>query len=219
MLGLPDRLGMTAEAPLRVLALGAHADDIEIGCGGTILRLIAERPHLDIHWVVLSGRDTYREEEARASAASLLAEARNPSVSIASFRDGHFPYIGSAIKEHIEDNFKSIDPHIVFTHARDDRHQDHRLVSDVTWNTFRGKSVIAEYEIPKWDGDPGRPNAYVQLDPAIVGRKVALLLEHFASQHEKPWYDEETFRGLLRLRGVESACRYAEAFTCRKIVW
>lgn len=219
MLGLPDELGKSPNAPLRVLVLGAHADDIEIGCGGTVLRLLAERPHMDIHWAVLSGGGTPREGEALASANAFLAGAPHPHVSVASFRDGHFPFVGSDVKDYIEDNFKSIDPHLVLTHAREDRHQDHRLVSDLTWNTFRGKAVIAEYEIPKWDGDLGRPNAYVQLDPATADRKVALLMEHFAGQHTKPWYDAETFRGLLRLRGVEAACKYAEAFICRKLVW
>ncbi len=219
MLGLSDELGRSPDAPLRVLALGAHADDIEIGCGGTVLRLISERPHMDVHWAVLSGGGTPREDEALASANGFLADAPQLHVSVASFRDGHFPFKGSVIKDYIEDNFKSVDPHLVLTHAREDRHQDHRLVSDLAWNTFRGKAVIAEFEIPKWDGDLGRPNAYVQLDPATAGRKVALLMEHFASQHDKPWYDAETFRGLLRLRGVAAACKYAEAFTCRKLVW
>ena len=219
MLGLPDELGKSPDAPLRVLALGAHADDIEIGCGGTVLRLITERPHMEIHWAVLSGEGTPREDEARASASAFLADAPQLHVSFAAFRDGYFPFVGSDVKDYIEGNFKSIDPHLVLTHAREDRHQDHRLVSDLAWNTFRGQSVIAEFEIPKWDGDLGRPNAYVQLDPATAGRKVALLMEHFPSQRSKSWYDAETFRGLLRLRGVESACKYAEAFTCRKLVW
>lgn len=219
MLGLSDELGRSPDTPLRVLALGAHADDIEIGCGGTVLRLISERPHMDVHWAVLSGGGTPREGEALASANGFLADAPQLHISVASFRDGHFPFTGSVIKDYIEDNFKSVDPHLVLTHAREDRHQDHRLVSDLAWNTFRGKAVIAEFEIPKWDGDLGRPNAYVQLDPATAVRKVALLMEHFASQHDKPWYDAETFRGLLRLRGVEAACKYAEAFTCRKLVW
>ena len=219
MLGLPDKLGRSPDAPLRVLALGAHADDIEIGCGGTLLRLIAERPHVDIHWAVLSGGGTPREGEALASANAFLADVPDPHVSVASFRDGHFPFAGSAIKDYIEDNFKSITLDLVLTHAREDRHQDHRFVSDLAWNTFRGKAVIAEYEIPKWDGDLGRPNAYVQLDPATADRKVVLLMNHFPSQRQKPWYDAETFRGLLRLRGVEAACNYAEAFTCRKLVW
>ncbi len=219
MLGISQTLGMTTDTPLRVLALGAHADDIEIGCGGTILRLIAERAHLEMHWSILSGGGTEREAEARASAKAFLAGTTNANVSVAAFRDGHFPFTGSMIKQHFEDSFTSIDPHLVLTHSRDDRHQDHRLVSDLTWNTFRGAAAIAEYEIPKWDGDPGHPNAYVQLAASTVEKKVALLLEHFASQQEKPWYDEETFRGLLRLRGIESSCRYAEAFTCRKLVW
>lgn len=184
-----------------------------------MLRLIAERPYLDIHWVVLSGGGTPREGEALTSAKTFLAGATHPHVSVASFRDGHFPFVGSAIKDYIEDNFKPIEPHLVLTHNREDRHQDHRLVSDLAWNTLRGKSVIAEFEILKWDGDLGRPNAYVGLDETTANRKIALLMNHFPSQREKPWYDAEIFRGLLRLRGVEAACSYAEAFTCRKLVW
>lgn len=219
MLGLPNNLGMEAKAPLRVLALGAHADDIEIGCGGTILRLITERPHLEIMWVVLSGGATSREQEALSSADEFLSDATDANVAIAPFRDGHMPFQGSEVKEYFEQNFKSFDPHLVFAHAREDRHQDHRLVSDLAWNTFRGDTVIVEYEIPKWDGDLGRPNAYVEVSETIANKKIALLMSHFPSQREKLWYDAETFRGLLRLRGVEAACQYAEAFTCRKLVW
>ena len=219
MLGLPEELGKSPDAPLRVLALGAHADDIEIGCGGTLLRLVAERPYVEVHWAVLSGAGLPRESEALASANAFLSDATRSHISVASFRDGHFPFVGSDVKDYIEDNFKSVEPHIVFTHAREDGHQDHRLVSDLAWNTFRGKALIAEYEIPKWDGDACVPNAYVRIDAATADGKVALLMEHFASQHDKPWYDAETFRGLLRLRGVEAACQYAEAFTCRKLVW
>lgn len=219
MLGLPDHLGLAPDSPLRVLALGAHADDIEIGCGGTLLRLGSERPHVEIHHAVLSSGGTPREDEARASAAAFFVDAADTHISVASFRDGHFPFMGSDIKDYIEQNFKSLNPHLVFTHARDDRHQDHRLVSDLAWNTFRGNAIIAEYEIPKWDGDLMRPNTYVQLEQSTADRKVALLMEHFPGQQEKRWYDAETFLGLLRLRGVEAACRYAEAFTCRKLVW
>ena len=140
-------------------------------------------------------------------------------VEIARFRDGYFPFDGAAVKDHFERSLKGFEPHLVLTHRRDDRHQDHRLVSDLTWNTFRGGASIAEYEIPKWDGDLGRANAYVRLDAATAQRKADLLMAHFPSQRAKAWYDAETFRGLMRLRGVEGAAPYAEAFVCRKLVW
>ena len=219
MLGLPDDLGRAPGAPLRLLALGAHADDIEIGGGGTMLRLLAERPHTVVRWVVLAGGGTPREAEARAAAAAFLGGARETVVEVARFRDGYFPFSGSDIKDHFEQNLKSFDPHLVLTHRRDDRHQDHRLVSDLVWNTFRRAAAIAEYEIPKWDGDLGRPNAYVRLDEATARRKVDALMAHFPSQRAKPWYDAETFRGLMRLRGVECAAPFAEAFACHKLVW
>jgi LmbE family N-acetylglucosaminyl deacetylase len=219
MLGLPDALGRSPEQPLRILALGAHADDVEIGAGGTVLRLLAERPHTAVRWVVLSGAGTPREAEARAAAACFLAKALESAVETASFRDGYFPFSASEVKDYFEQRLKSADPHLVLTHRRDDRHQDHRLVSDLAWNTFRGAAAIAEYEIPKWDGDLGTPNAYVRLDAETVQKKVDLLLAHFPSQRAKTWYDVETFRGLMRLRGVECAAPYAEAFVCRKLVW
>jgi LmbE family N-acetylglucosaminyl deacetylase len=219
MLGLPEELGRTPAAPLRLLALGAHADDLEIGAGGTVLRLLAERPHTVVRWVVLAGGGTAREAEARCAAATFLAGAQEAIVEIASFRDGYFPFSGAAIKDHFEQKLKAFDPHLVLTHRRDDRHQDHRLVSDLTWNTFRGRARVAEYEIPKWDGDLGRANAYVRLDEGTAQRKVAGLEAHFPSQRAKAWYDPETFRGLMRLRGVECAAPFAEAFVCRKLVW
>ncbi|NNF58143.1 MAG: PIG-L family deacetylase [Rhodothermaceae bacterium] len=219
MLGLPDSLGMSASRPLRLLALGAHADDIEIGAGGTVLRLLAERPHTHVSWVVFSGADTPREAEAHAAAASFLERARQTAVDVAGFRDGYFPFEGARIKDHFEYYVKSVGPHLVLTHARDDRHQDHRVISDLAWNTFRGTVPIAEYEIPKWDGDLGHPNAYVRLNDDGAARKVELLMQHFPSQRSKAWYDAETFRGLLRIRGIEAASTWAEAFVCRKQIW
>jgi LmbE family N-acetylglucosaminyl deacetylase len=219
MLGLPEALGRAPEQPLRLLALGAHADDIEIGAGGTVLRLLAERPHTVVRWVVFSGGGTPREAEARAAAGAFLDGAREAAVEVASLRDGYFPFSGAHVKDYFEQRLKPFDPHLVLTHRRDDRHQDHRLVSDLAWNTFRGGAALAEYEIPKWDGDLGRANAYVRLDAETAGRKADLLLAHFPSQRAKAWYDAETFRGLMRLRGVECAAAYAEAFVCRKLVW
>jgi LmbE family N-acetylglucosaminyl deacetylase len=219
MLGLDDRLGRAPDAPLRLLALGAHADDAEIGAGGTVLRLLAERPHAEVRWVVFTGAGTPREAEARASAAAFLANAARAHVDVLGFRDGFLPFSGVEVKEHFEAALKGFAPHLVLTHARDDRHQDHRLVSDLAWNTFRGGPVVAEYEIPKWDGDLGRPNAYVALDEATLARKTDALLAHFPSQAVKPWFTADTFRALARLRGVEAAAPFAEAFTCRKLVW
>ncbi|MDX1440216.1 MAG: PIG-L family deacetylase [Rubricoccaceae bacterium] len=219
MFGLGEELGRSAENPLRVLGVGAHADDLEIGCGGSVLRLLAERPHTEIVWAILSGAGTAREKEARSAAEDFLPKARSTNVIVAGYMDGHFPFYGSDIKVYFEQNFKSFDPHLVFAHARNDRHQDHRFVSDLTWNTFRGKAIIAEYEIPKWDGDLGQPNTYIKLDDDVAQQKVDLLLKHFPSQHDKRWYDAEVFLGLMRIRGVEAATRYAEAFTCRKLVW
>jgi LmbE family N-acetylglucosaminyl deacetylase len=219
MLGLPDALGRSPDQPLRLLGLGAHADDLEIGAGGTVLRLLAERRHVVVRWVVLAGGGTPREAEARAAAAAFLEGVAEVEVEIARFRDGYFPFDGAAVKDHFERSLKGFEPHLVLTHRRDDRHQDHRLVSDLTWNTFRGGASIAEYEIPKWDGDLGRANAYVRLDDSTARRKADLLAAHFPSQHAKAWYDAETFRALMRLRGVECASRFAEAFVCRKLVW
>ena len=219
MFGLPDSLGQSEDHPLRVLALGAHADDIEIGTGGTILRLLSERPYTSVRWVVLSGAGTPREEEASHAAEAFLEGAWDTNIEVAAFRDGYFPFSGVAIKDYFEQVVRSEMPDLILTHARDDRHQDHRMVSDLTWNTFRGGACVAEYEIHKWDGDLVQPNAYVHLDEEAARRKALLLMEHFASQQEKRWYDAETFLGLMRVRGVEAGSRYAEAFVCRKLVW
>ena len=201
-----------------ILCLGAHADDIEIGCGGTILRWIQEDAGLEVHWVVLSSnRD--RKKEASKSASLFLAGAGKKKVLIENFRDGFFPYQGAEIKEYFEKLKKKLSPDVVLTHYRDDRHQDHRLVSDLTWNTFR-RELILEYEIPKYDGDLGQPNFFVHLDEALCRRKIQNILDVFKTQIEKHWLTEDTLRGLLRLRGVESHAeeKYAEAFYCRKII-
>jgi LmbE family N-acetylglucosaminyl deacetylase len=213
MLGLSP-----AEAPRRVLAIGCHADDIEIGCGGTLLTLLASNPTLEVDWVVLAAPG-HRSEEARASAQAFMAGARNVRIDVYEFRDGFLPYVGGEVKQVFEDLKGRVDPQIVFTHAGYDFHQDHRLACELTWNTFRNH-LILEYEIPKYDGDLGRPNVFVALEEEIVERKLALLEEHFPSQAGKHWFDRETFLGLMRLRGMEAAARgrYAEAFTGRKVV-
>ncbi|WP_201403933.1 PIG-L deacetylase family protein [Kaistia sp. 32K] len=210
---------LTLAAPgdrLSILCLGAHSDDIEIGAGGTLLTLIARGVRLDVAWCVLSAPGE-RAREAQRSADAFLAGAMQAEVRCAAFADGLFPEQGAAMKAWMEDLKRHVTPDVILTHRRDDAHQDHRTVSRLTWNVFRDH-LILEYEIPKWDGDLGRPNLYVPFGEAEMGRKVAFLDEHFASQRSKDWFDEETFRGLARLRGAEcrSTGRYAEAFVMRK---
>ena len=204
--------------PLNILCLGAHADDIEMGCSGTVLRLLAEHRASTCRWVVFSGTGE-REREARESAGQLLAEAGARAVDVHQFRDGHFPALLSGIKDVLEAVRRAFTPDVVFTHAREDRHQDHRIVSDVTWQTFRDH-LILEYEIPKWDGDLGQPNLYVPLPRDTARRKTEHLLAAFPSQRSKRWFTDDTFLALLRLRGVECGAEegYAEAFYGRKVL-
>jgi LmbE family N-acetylglucosaminyl deacetylase len=200
-----------------ILCLGAHCDDIEIGCGGTILRLIKDYPHLAIRWIVFSS-DEMRANEAQASAERFLQNAQAKNIIIKRFRNSFFPYVGAEIKEFFEEIKTDISPDLILTHYRHDLHQDHRLISDLTWNTFRDH-LILEYEIPKYDGDIGVPNLFVHLDESICGRKVQYILESFKTQAEKNWFSEDAFFSMLRLRGIESNApnKYAEAFYCRKI--
>ena len=156
-----------------------------------------------------------RADEARASASAFLAEAGSADVRLHEFRDGFLPYDGGAVKEVFE-NLKSVEPDVVLTHTRFDLHQDHRLACELTWNTFRNH-LILEYEIPKYDGDWGAPNVFVPLDDALVDEKIRLLRAHYATQSDKHWFNDELFRGMMRLRGMESSTRYAESFTCRKL--
>jgi LmbE family N-acetylglucosaminyl deacetylase len=202
--------------PLEVLCFGAHSDDIEIGCGGTLLHWIAAGRRLRVRWVVLSGTPA-RAREARRGAVRVLRGAASAEVIVAGFRDSYFPY-DAAVKDFFEQvRAAGPEPDVVFTHFRGDRHQDHRVVSDLAWNTFRDHLVL-EYEIPKYDGDLSVPNAYVELSAAIVRRKLRILREVFGSQRAKRWFSDETFHGLLRLRGIECAARSgcAEAFHVRK---
>jgi LmbE family N-acetylglucosaminyl deacetylase len=207
----------TAGERLSVLCLGAHSDDIEIGAGATLLNLIASGVLLEVHWCVLSGTGE-REKEARDSAADFLKDATKSQVEILSFRDGFFPEHGEAIKSWFETLKLKANPDVIFTHYRDDGHQDHRQVSRLTRNTFRDHCIL-EYEIPKWDGDLGQPNFYVPVSADVLRRKIDLLNLHFGSQRSKQWFDSETFLGLARLRGVECRAseRYAEAFFARKL--
>ena len=215
---LPLLLGRRAEAkPLNVLALGAHSDDIEIGCAGTILRLIGSGSVASVCWVVLSGKDA-RAEEARESAEALLVDAPEKQILQPGFRDGFFPYDGGEIKAFFED-LKPFEPDLILTHQRDDLHQDHRLTCQLALNTFRDH-LILEYEVPKYDGDMGAPNLFVPIDDEIRRRKVDHLLTHFDTQLSRRWFTEDLFSGLLRLRGMEcnSPSNFAEAFYCRKTV-
>ena len=207
-----------AESVRRILVIGCHSDDIEIGCGGTLLTLARANEELEIDWLVLAAPGA-RAEEARASAEAFTAGVAAARVEVHAFRDGFLPYVGGEVKEVFEDLKGRVDPQIVFTHAGYDFHQDHRLASELTWNTFRSH-LILEYEIPKYDGDLGRPNVFVPLTQAVVDQKLALLEEHFATQRGKHWFDRETFLALMRLRGLESVApeRFAEAFTARKVV-
>ena len=202
---------------LSVLCLGAHSDDIEIGAGATLLSLMERGVQLDVHWCVLSGGGV-RDEEARKSAADFLTKAAGAQVEVKSFRDGFFPEQGEAIKQWFEELKKRVNPDLILTHRKDDAHQDHRKVCQLTWNTFRDHQIL-EYEIPKWDGDIGQPNVYVPVSAAALKRKIELLISHFGSQRSKQWFDDETFRGLARIRGMECRApeRYAEAFFARKV--
>jgi LmbE family N-acetylglucosaminyl deacetylase len=215
---LPVSLGLEADGPLRVLAIGAHADDIEIGCGGTILRLVSEHRDLAVDWVVLSG-DADRGAEATESASAFLDGVADKRVVVERFRDGFLPYDGGAVKEVFERLKSEVAPDVVFTHRLEDRHQDHRLVAELTWNTFRDHLVL-EYEIPKYEGDLGHPNLFVPLAAELCERKVELLRKGFPSQAGRDWFTDDTFWALLRLRGLESRSpsRYAEAFGARKLV-
>jgi LmbE family N-acetylglucosaminyl deacetylase len=215
---LPLHLGRPRAARLRVLAMGAHPDDIEIGCAGTLLRLIDEGAVAEVCWVVLSGRGE-RVDEARWSAETLLSDVPQRSIVVRDFADGFFPYDGRELKSFFEELKAGFAPDVVFTHQRHDLHQDHRTTCELTWNTFRDHLVL-EYEIPKYDGDVGAPNVFVPLGEELCRQKVAHLMTAFPSQVPKRWFDEELFSGLMRLRGMEcnAATSYAEAFYCRKVV-
>ena len=212
-----ERLSLHGGQLRRVLAIGAHADDIEIGAGGTFLALTRLHPGLHVTWLVLAASGE-RVDEARASAAAFLDRAAEIDVRIHDLRDGFLPY-GPEAKELFEELKETVEPQLVFTHTRDDLHQDHRVACELTWNTFRDHAIL-EYEVPKFDGDLGRPNLYVELTDEIAREKVALLQRHFSSQAGKHWFDEELFLGLMRLRAMEvrSPSRYAEAFMGRKLV-
>ncbi len=199
----------------KILCLGAHADDIEIGCGGTLLKWIEARPDLEIQWVVFTAEGK-RAQEARGSAKAMLQKVRRKIV-VKDFRGSFLPFQGSKVKDCFEALKSLFQPDIVFTHYRDDRHQDHRLLSDLAWNTFRDH-LILEYEIPKYDGDLGSPNVFVPIESELSRKKASHICRFFQTQANKHWFSEETFLALMRLRGVECSAQYAEAFYCRKLV-
>jgi LmbE family N-acetylglucosaminyl deacetylase len=203
---------------LKALFLGAHSDDIELGCGGTILSLLEQGQDLEVWWVVFAASPA-RRLEAERSAEMFLMGAVKKKIVVRDFKESFFPYIGSEIKVYFEELKRTINPDIVFTHFRDDLHQDHRLISELTWNTFRDH-LILEYEIIKYDGGLGSPNVFAHLSEEVCAKKMKYLMENFQSQRSHQWFTEETFRAILRLRGVESNApeKYAEAFYCRKIV-
>jgi LmbE family N-acetylglucosaminyl deacetylase len=202
--------------PRRVLAIGCHADDVEIGCGATLLALTREHPELEVTWVVL-GAEGDRAAEARASAEGFLANAAHAQVFVHGFRDAYMPYYGESVKEAFEE-LKQVEPDLVLTHTRADLHQDHRLASELTWNTFRDHLVL-EYEIPKVDGDLGTPNLFVPVTDEVAREKIERLVDSFATQRDKHWFDAEVFLGLMRIRGMEcrSPSGYAEAYFARKV--
>jgi LmbE family N-acetylglucosaminyl deacetylase len=202
----------------QVLCLGAHCDDLEIGCGGTVLTLAGSPTPPAFTWVVFTS-DPTREAEALRAAETLLAGTPSARIIIKKFRDGFLPYEGALVKEAFEELKGLVSPDLILTHYRDDLHQDHRLISELTWNTFRDHFIL-EYEVPKWDGDLGVPNLFMPLDEAVSRRKVETILTSFRSQHGKRWFSEDLFRSLLRLRGMECNAigNHAEAFYCRKLL-
>jgi LmbE family N-acetylglucosaminyl deacetylase len=213
-----DVLDLTIGQVARVLCLGAHSDDLEIGCGGTIRRLVQAYPRVEVRWQVFSAPGP-RRREAQRSAKELLTGSKGARIEIRDFRESYFPEEWGAIKDVFEKTKKQFEPDLIFTHWRDDRHQDHRVLSDLAWNTFRNHTIL-EYEIPKYDGDLGNPNIYVALDAELCQQKIAAILRHFRTQATRHWFTQETFLGLMRLRGIECGPRagYAEAFYGRKLV-
>lgn len=203
--------------PFTILCLGAHSDDIEIGCGATLLHLKKLLPRLKFHWVVFSASGA-RGQEARKG-AELFASGCDKELVLKEYRDGFLPYLGHEVKGFFEELKVKVNPDLIFTHWQGDAHQDHRLISELTWNTFRNH-LILEYEIPKYDGDMGRPNVYVSLEESSYRNKIDNLLAAFGSQQPKRWFEQETFLGLMRLRGMEcnADSGYAEAFYCRKVM-
>jgi LmbE family N-acetylglucosaminyl deacetylase len=216
---LPFTFSPSRTGPLKLLCLGAHSDDIEIGCGGTVLRLAEEIEEFEVRWIVFSATEI-RAAEARASAAAFLGSVAAKQIEVFGFRDGYFPFQGAEIKDCFERIRHEFDPSLIFTHWQGDAHQDHRLLSQLTFNTFRNHMIL-EYEIPKLENDMGSPGFFVPLARAQLQRKVDTILHHFTSQRSRSWFSEETFKALARLRGIGCNARegVAEAYYARKIVF
>jgi LmbE family N-acetylglucosaminyl deacetylase len=209
------RLTLGAPGPLQILVVGAHPDDIEIGAGATILRLLDERLGSSILWMIASATPD-RAAEARASSAAFSNAAASSEVIVGNLPDGRLPAASTAVKDLLE-SIKGQPFDLILAPHLDDAHQDHRLVAETVWQTFR-HHLVAAYEIPKYDGDLGRPNLFVDIDEATLKRKIDLLQKHFPSQHDRTWWGADTVRAIARLRGIEAATQYAEAFHCRKVV-
>ena len=202
----------------QLLCIGAHCDDIEIGAGGLIMRLINENPNIHVCFVVLTGGGSHREHEARQSAALLTEGAAQLSVEVLDFTDAFLSTQYAEVKQKFEALKQGLSPDLILSHYQQDKHQDHRLVSELTYNTWRDHNIL-EYEILKWDGDIGRPNIYVSLSEELANKKTDIIYGSFASQHPKTWFRRETFDALMRVRGVESNCQFAEAFYANKLKW
>jgi LmbE family N-acetylglucosaminyl deacetylase len=215
---IPLKLGGGTGRALQILCLGCHSDDIEIGCGGAILRLASEYPGCVFHWVVFSAIGP-REAEAMHAAAEFVDPSRLKGPLLKTFPDGFMPFVGAEVKAVFEDIKRTVSPDLIFTHYRKDAHQDHRLIAELTWNTFRNH-LILEYEIPKYDGDMGQPAVFVPLPLELCEKKVGVIMDAFRSQHGKLWFQRETFFSLMRLRGMEcnAPSGYAEAFYGRKLL-
>ena len=211
-------LNGAAAGELEILCLGSHSDDIEIGCGGTILRLAGQYPGCAFHWVVFSASGV-RAAEAQRAAELFVGPTGLRGPLLKTFPGGFMPFVGAEVKAVFEELKQAVSPDLIFTHNRKDAHQDHRLIGELTWNTFRDH-LILEYEIPKYDGDLGQPNLFAPLQPEVFQKKVRYIIEVFQSQHTKRWFQEDTFLSLMRLRGMEcnAPSGYAEAFYCRKLV-
>ena len=207
-----------SSGPLTVLCLGAHSDDIEIGCGGTILRLAEQHPGTVFHWIVFSAIGV-REAEARRAAMLFGGPAAVKGPELKTFPDGFMPFVGAEVKTVFEELKQTVSPDLILAPFRKDAHQDHRLIAELTWNTFRDH-LILEYEIPKYDGDLGQPNVFVPLEAELYQKKIQYIMDAFQSQHTKRWFEDKTFLSLLRLRGMEcnAPSGYAEAFYCHKLV-
>ena len=211
-------IGSQLPSVRRILCIGAHIDDIEIGCGGTLLQYLSQPSPIEFYWLVFCSSPP-RAKEAQKSASWWLRSARKKTINIKSFRDGFLPYVGGEVKDCFEELKRAYQPDLIFTHCRHDLHQDHRLLCELTWNTFRSH-LILEYEIPKYDADLCSPNMFVPLPRSTCAAKVKALMRFFGTQRNKHWFSENLFTALLRLRGVESASPtgFAEGFFCRKMV-